>query len=536
MKRTILIAAALTMVYLVGCSGMEVLEDKPATPSPITEVATENPKIPESITSVNENPEPDNVQGNGTDFVKVGDRVYYREYDSDAMDESVLWGDLHGGETSKGKRYIKYFDVKTGDVQTAFEDEGYGVLSYYNGLFYFNGPDGYYTVSEDGSNKTALELEGEYSRFTQIIDNYLFYTDSENDENCVKYLDIDTNKTVYLCPIPESELGYPQITQIALNGDDAYVGISYIAGTGHFFQGGCIYKASLSAEYEPELFRDMSSGEEKEYVYFGEDGKISFGTVRPESAYIDDTDVWVCDRAGNTKCFYENFISDKYSFIKDYAESLSYLGGSVYVIKNTLRYTKEYDIGWRESYRVIRSSNIRISDTLSVNEFNIVKGKPETIPANVYYIHEVGEDGATQILYQPLVVVQRDDRELCDILNIDPDDDEQFLESFHVADPYYSVGYVAPISDNLTFSAVDWESPAYSSSGDKDFFISYMLKDEYDIYTMLSLTELHYDEWRDYYEFPNEDEDSPLYRNIYAYITFSEDGKTITDIREEYLP
>lgn len=544
-KNTVSMLAAVCMAMcLTACMGDEVFEEKPKKPSPISEVQDKLSDLPKNTEEPEtEEPEPvlDEVLGNDTDFVKVGERVYFREYDSEAMDCSIIWGDIHGYVPEKGKRYIKYFNVNTGDVQKAFEDEGYGTISYYNGLFYLKDVNGVYTVSEDGSGKTYLEIEGTTVLPQRIIGNYLFYTYGDDSSNELRCLNLDNNEITSVCPIPEDEeRGWPTICQIEVVDEDVYVGISYIAGTGHFHQGGDIYKASVLGDKEPELVREMQGFEEgEEYIYIKEDGSYDFGNHAPGSAYMDGSDIWVCEKDGSTRCFLSNFLNDRRGMISDYAESLSYLDGSVYLIRNAMRYTKEDDVGWREAYRVFRSSNIKISGDSTINEFNIVKGNPETIPANVYYIHETGKNGETQVLYQPYVIVHPQERELCEKLGVDPDDPEMFLENMHVADPYYSEGFVASLSDNLTAETINYESPDLFESGGKDELVAHLLSDPYDMYTMLSLTDLQHDEWMDYYVFPEYDysnPDAPYYNSIFAYITFNEDGSAISSVEEIYIP
>lgn len=545
-KRLFGIAAFLIVaISLVGCAGEEAFEEKPKKPSPISEISDRiNEEVGNLKDKTEEKPDDNNtaeaVLGNGTSFVKVGDKIYYREYDAKAMEMSVNFGELHDTFSENGKTCIKCFDVNTGNVEKVFEDNGYGKLYYYDGRFYLNGSEGWYSVSEDGSDRKAIDMKGSYTVFERVVGNYLFYTSSNDDSSVLMGINLDTNEETEVCQIPESELGFPQICQIELSGDDAYVGIEYIAGTGYFYQGGDIYKISLSGAYEPEIIHEMSSGDEtEEYIYIKDDGSYDFGIYAPGSAFMKDSDIWVCEKNGETRCFYSNYAPDTRGYISEITESLSYLDDSVYLIHNNMRYVKEDDIGWREAYRVFRSANVRINDKQVVNEFNVVKGDMGDVTAYVYYLHETDANGGTQILLRPMILVTRENTELCEKLNLDPNDPESFLDDYAIGDPFYGEGFVASISDDLYYEKVDFGNPTNSSIGGKDDFVRDMLEDPYDMYSMLSLTDMEYQEWVNCYIFPEydyTDDNSPYYHNIFAKLTFNEDGKKITGIEEIYLP
>lgn len=528
---------------LFGCAGTEVFEEKPEKPSPISEARNDIKDLVDEKAEeqkVLEEEDTEEIWGNGTNFVKAGDKVYFREYDSKAMETSVMFGELHGTLCEAGKTYIKSFDVNTGEVQKIFEDNGFGFLYYYNGRLYLNGADGWYSVSVDGSDKKPLNLKGDYSSFERVVGKYLFYTSYENDAATLMCINLDNDEEVKLCPIPENELGYPQICQIETVGEDAYVGIEYIAGTGYFYQGGDIYKVSLNGAYDPEIIHEMNTGDEtEEYIYIKEDGSFDYGIYAPGSAFMKDSDIWVCDKHGETRCFYKDYGEDTRGYISEKVEGLSFIDDSVYLIHNNMRYTKEDDVGWREAYRVFRSANLRINDKQVVNEFNIVKSDMGEVTAYIYYVHETDENGGTQILLKPMIMVTRDNTELCEKLNLDPNDPESFLDDYAIGDPFYGEAFVASISDNLEYEKVDFYSPTNSCKGGKDDFVRDMLEDPYDMYTMLSLTDLEYEEWINCYvfhEYDYTDENAPYYHNIFAKLKFNEDGKIITGIEEIYLP
>lgn len=76
------------------------------------------------------------VQNNGSQFVKVNDTVYFREYDSDVLTLNTIGADYpRVGHAGGEGRMMK---LKDGDAKAvpAFNDSGYGDFFYYDGRFY----------------------------------------------------------------------------------------------------------------------------------------------------------------------------------------------------------------------------------------------------------------------------------------------------------------------------------------------------------------------------------------------------------------
>ena len=82
----------------------------------------------------------EDVENNGGNFLRVGDLVFFRDVREGLDGVSALWGDfLDVPELAEGSK-VMYYDRRTGETGTAFEDGGYGSLWYLDGRFYSGEP------------------------------------------------------------------------------------------------------------------------------------------------------------------------------------------------------------------------------------------------------------------------------------------------------------------------------------------------------------------------------------------------------------
>ncbi len=102
------------------------------------------------------------VENNGSCFVGLGDKVYFRWRTTDSLPETVLWGKFIDApaDEPKGDSYICSFDRNTHEVKKLFPDDGFGDLYYGDGGFFSthivdNNSEAYW-VSLDGKDKRIL--------------------------------------------------------------------------------------------------------------------------------------------------------------------------------------------------------------------------------------------------------------------------------------------------------------------------------------------------------------------------------------------
>lgn len=119
------------------------------------------------------------VVNNAHYFVKVGDRVYFREYGVRALENPTIFG--HYLLTPTGdSSHIDYYDEARGTTVQAFEDFGYGNIAYLDGKFFLNGID--FSSSEYGDAYIyAVDPEGKEVRLPEIIHGTIKGVSEKND-------------------------------------------------------------------------------------------------------------------------------------------------------------------------------------------------------------------------------------------------------------------------------------------------------------------------------------------------------------------
>ncbi len=306
-KRRLLVlfmTAALTCGLMTGCSltdrfgssGQQAVDDddEESEGGEESETPDEN-----GGTEGNDGTDGDNstsvaVKNNGSQFVKVGDTVYFRQYDGDVTD---LTGNFTNSSIPGGNgRMMMIKDGETA-AETAFDDTGYGDFFYYDGRFYGtkmvsvegkndsddSGYGGYdtiksavYSICQDGSDEQVI-ADGTIKNITAdgscyAIENYVYdgphtyvvYRDGE------EYLDlstVDSPDALGMCgdyvvytdwkydlihvisenPLTgdkyelgsvgySDELGYPMVEEYETDGQKIYISGGYYAGTMNMLQ------------------------------------------------------------------------------------------------------------------------------------------------------------------------------------------------------------------------------------------------------------------------------------------------------------
>ena len=148
MKREVWLAALLALVMLLTSCGQGtadgVQKDAPA---------------PQAVSL-----DMDDIENNGGHFVRVGGRVYFRKYGSEAVEKTALFGSFFDAWSATGQESeIVYYDLTTRDVETAFTDTGTGGIYCADGGFYLqeriNGEDYVMWYAPDGS-ETRIVRQG----------------------------------------------------------------------------------------------------------------------------------------------------------------------------------------------------------------------------------------------------------------------------------------------------------------------------------------------------------------------------------------
>ncbi len=102
------------------------------------------------------------IENNGGHFVRVGDKVYFRQYGKRTLDSPHVNGKFLNAGTGEGKSKITYYDLTEKSVRAAFDDDGVGELyAAPSGFWLERAADGpYYTdaylVSPGGEELACL--------------------------------------------------------------------------------------------------------------------------------------------------------------------------------------------------------------------------------------------------------------------------------------------------------------------------------------------------------------------------------------------
>ena len=102
------------------------------------------------------------IENNGGHFVRVGDRVYFRQYGKGTLDSPHVNGKFLNAGTGEGSSKITYYDASEQSVRAAFEDDGAGELyATPDGFWLERAADGpYYTdaylVTPEGEELVSL--------------------------------------------------------------------------------------------------------------------------------------------------------------------------------------------------------------------------------------------------------------------------------------------------------------------------------------------------------------------------------------------
>ena len=117
------------------------------------------------------------IENNGTDFVRVGNLVFFRYYDEKIIEEEPIYsslGEYKGYYALTEAGCVCYYDLRTGETGLAYRDECAGELYYMDGKFYSDRyqANDYYSVEylmsvyPDGS---ALEAASDMETFSEVV-------------------------------------------------------------------------------------------------------------------------------------------------------------------------------------------------------------------------------------------------------------------------------------------------------------------------------------------------------------------------------
>ncbi len=299
------------------------------------------------------------VKNNGSQFVKVGDTVYFRQYDGEVTD---LTGNFTNSHIAGGNGRMMMIKEGETAAETAFDDTGYGDFFYYDGKFYGmkmassedngnsddSGYTGYdlvksvvYSVNPDGSDEQII-ADGSIKNITAdgscyAIENYVYdgpntyivyrdgeeYLDiSEVDSPCalgmcgdyVVYTDwkYDLINVITENPLTgdkyelgsigyNDELGYPMVEEFETDGQKIYISGGYYAGTMNMLQSVFTIVADVDG---PDNTAVIDTNDAACSSFILKDGEMVMTEGKPNSVSYGLTDYDLDYKNENMELFY----------------------------------------------------------------------------------------------------------------------------------------------------------------------------------------------------------------------------------------
>ena len=366
----LMMTAALTCGMMTGCSLTDRFgnsgqqqedneEDEDGEGSEDPEDPDENGGSEDNGNAGGDNTRSVNVKNNGSQFVKVGDTVYFRQYDGDVTD---LTGNFTNAMLTGGNGNMMM--VKDGETAavTAFADTGYGDFFYYDGRFYGmkmvssesnsdtddSGYTGYdqlksvvYSVCPDGSDEQVI-ADGSIKNITAdgscyAIQNYIYngpntYVVYKNGEEYLDLSDVDSPSALGMCgdyvvytdwkydeicvfsenPLTgdkyelgsveySDELGYPAVEEFEADGQKVYISGGYYAGTMNMLQ--CVFTFVADVD-GPNNTAVVEESDAECSAFIIKDGEMVMTAGKPGSVSYGQTNYDLEYKNENMELFY----------------------------------------------------------------------------------------------------------------------------------------------------------------------------------------------------------------------------------------
>ena len=340
MRKRLIVALMLVTITFYGCAKTS---EAPKSEEQVTQEASSGTEDSgnqedEGDLEVRKAHENDEVIGNGSYFVSINGKVFYRRYDEDTFSESNLCenglimgaGNLYSNYSKKSELCI--YDPATKSTEVFMEDDGFGGLYYANGFFYlkkYDGENNDYTVYrvnidtrevdhskdiagdllsidektgaivvnvfdkpeeanvnhlnvyKDDKELMSKETQDYYSA-AEFLDGKLYYCIDGDEEDIFYEYDPETNKEVCLGKTnPKKVAGDEfliswEIRDILKDNDTLYVHYCDYEGSASFYNAGIIYSAKEGAENSIEVLYDNTSDvvSDDGNMYITSDGQI----------------------------------------------------------------------------------------------------------------------------------------------------------------------------------------------------------------------------------------------------------------------
>ena len=353
---------------------------------------------------------------NGSYFVRLGNKVYFRKISRDSMNAGAEFGRFLNTEFTPTKCSLICFDLDTGKYEEVGEITGVGELyacpeGFYVGELDPDSLDSYCTdfydpatgktdfycdgipsgVSKSGKLLAVEQQGGTYFSMALIKDgkeivslgdenNYYSYCGfagedliliqrkgwNEANEEWVVCSVTENGEVTQLGSMGTYDEGYPELQEMRFVNGTIYLTFGYFEGTGHFLSHWTTFKAvsGMSGSLEEVTEgRDDYNGSDEEgpeevvpKLCFDTGDEIFYSPHRPYDAYMgvgDNSDnMYYYDDIYDECVLLRDFIKNDYSEKCQIIQDITSYPEYVFVIYADAQEDDEYSIGWRTGYKM----------------------------------------------------------------------------------------------------------------------------------------------------------------------------------------
>ena len=358
-----------------------------------------------------------NVKAEEGYFIKVDDKVYFREFGKDALEKTALWGNYFDNPTGKGESYISVYNKDTGEVEHKLKDKGtklyYDKQRLYTEREHRKGEYNreVYTLDRNGENQKVLT----YGRIEGLSDKgYLavkssdeglgalevfkngkicFKIATEKTGTAIEYMGIAGDYMLYYKTNYSSSSNSPEIFAVKVNSDSKpvklgkvnltkemadgidvgnvrfkdgklYFSLFYFGGTGHFISNGYVYQGNPKIKNSlKKISKDIYGKYEVQPVFqLDGKGKVKLSQYEQNEIIIEGKAVYLFESDGNKKLVVKDY-TKLFDFSKTGEYSVAaanYIDEAVFMIVDKQKRNPKEDVGWREAYDILERYYIRI--------------------------------------------------------------------------------------------------------------------------------------------------------------------------------
>ncbi len=344
------------------------------------------------------------VENNGGWFVRAGNKVYYRLFNTRELQRTTLWGNIEELEEEQESE-LKCYDLDARNVETVGKVVGNGKLFATTEGFVLKEPlkAGSVLITSDGKTKrpylsgnpVAVSEDGKYLATTDYpeaggdvshivycegVEAYRFTEDDANYVNIFGFAGDDlivmncfySENRYVICAYDENgqctELGeinsdddelmaYPEFEQMISDGSDVYIMLAYYEGTGHFLAHYNLFKVEKNkVNSMSEIQTDWSGEEEVVPQIYLSSGSLAFANhLQGELGEVDGSLVYY-DTPDHYEILKNYFISYPYgdNLYGDFLHEAVAFGDFGFALSSSAHRDELGDIGWRYAYDLNR--------------------------------------------------------------------------------------------------------------------------------------------------------------------------------------